>query len=138
MWMFITLIVCTIGCLIAIVVAGQLTYNKNEKYFSEQKLIINSMVELVNTRTKAINTALSNYINWLGTDYNTLSLELFLTDTFLIKLKDKYGITDTEYALAFQNIISEVQNLNRRKTQSLLTEVSNEMIEAVKNQIKEK
>lgn len=128
-------IFCAIGLIIAISAYARYHYSK---YVQSEKEIINNIVSLVNSRNTAINTYLADYVGWLNDDFNKQCIELFMADTFLLTLKEKYNIPDSEYVLSFQNIIGDVQNLNRKKTQELMNNVSNSMIEVVKKQIGEK
>lgn len=128
-------IFCALGFITA--AAGYARYNYS-KFVTSEKELINNIVSLVNTRNTAINTYLATYIEWLNNEFNKKCIELFMADTFLLTLKEKYSIPDSEYVLSFQNIIGDVQNLNRIKTQELMNNVSNSMVEAVKKQIGEK
>ena len=134
----ISIVVVTFICLVAI--AGSCLYavKHYDKHVEEEKEVLKNIVTLVNDRNAAVNRYLSEYIRWINDDFNDQCVELFMADTHLINMKEKYNIKDTEYVMAFQNVIADVQNINRVKTQELLTKVSNTMIEAVKNQLGEK
>ena len=124
--------------LVVIVVFAFVARASHVKFVNSQKEVINNIISLVNSRNTSINSALQEHITWLVDDFNGKCIELFMSDTYLIAMKEKYNIPDSEFVLAFQNVIGDVQNINRMKTQELLTKVSNSMIAAVKEQIGEK
>jgi hypothetical protein len=124
--------------LVVVVIVSFLARANYLKFVNSEKEIINNIISLVNNRNKAVTTYMTGYVEWLNNDFNPKCIEIFMADTFLLTLKEKYNINDAEYIMSFQNVIGEVQNLNRIKAKELLDSVSSSMIEAVKKQIGEK
>lgn len=125
----------TLFCLLGILGVTFAARHNYLKFVSEQKEVLNNVVSLVNERNAAVNNALSEYVSWLNNEFSQQCIEIFMSDSFLMALKEKYNIPDSEFVLAFQSVIADVQNANRVKTTEALTKVSASMLEAVKKQM---
>lgn len=130
-----SLFIICLGCTL---IFAQYKYNKYNRFVSEQKEVINNMIELLNARNKITNKFLVDYVYWLNNDFSKQSIELVVNDAFLTSMRDKYKIPTQEYVLAFQNILTELQNSNCVRVQELITNISNNMISVIRSQIQEK
>lgn len=101
----------------------------------EQKAILNDMVSLIQKRNGSFNKEMTNYVNWLNTEFSSLSVQIFLSNSAMEQLKDKYNIKDTEFISSFQSIITDIQNLQTKKVNEILETVSETVIEEIKKQL---
>jgi hypothetical protein len=107
-------------------------YNKKVK---DQTELLNDMVSLIQKRNGSFNKEISTYVNWLNNEFTNLSIELFLSNRAMEQLKSKHKIKDTDFIMSFQSIISDIQNIQKKRVQQILDNVSLDVIEEMKKQL---